>query len=140
MEAATASSHTVAGGLLNPTALRFEMEGTLHLKFSFVSYTSAKALARQRRYHRLHNTAVVAFLVASIGPFLLWFPLFFDARWASWMCVTVLLVTAIAVPIGLTSVVMGYFSQQWLQNKAQTYRDASGLNNEFSAWTRDHAG
>lgn len=138
MEAAASSSRTIAGDLLNPTALRFEMEGVLYLQFAFVSDKGAEALARQRRYYRFHNIAVISFLIAIAGPFLLWFPLFSDTLWAYDMCIITLLATAAAVPIGLIAVVMSYFCQQWLQRKAQAYRGDSGLLREYSAWIKDH--
>ena len=139
MEAAAASPRTVGVELLNPTGICFEMEGALHLKFAFVSHTSATALTRQRRYYRLHNIAVISFLVASVSIFLLWFPLFVDAKWAWNICVTFLLVTALCIPIGLISVVMSHFCQLWLERKAQSYRDKTGLVSEYFIWTKDHA-
>ncbi|MGA2583552.1 MAG: hypothetical protein ABSG31_09775 [Tepidisphaeraceae bacterium] len=138
MEAAASKSRGVAGDLFNPTAIRFEMEGLLHLKFAFVSNTSAQAFARQRRYFRSHNAAVVSFLVASVCIFLLWFPLFVDARWAWYMCVTTLLATAFSAAVGLIAVVRAHFCQRWLEHKALAYRQKSGLLVEYSEWTKDY--
>jgi hypothetical protein len=138
MDAAASSSRTVAGDLLNPTALRFEMEGSLYLKFAFVSDRGAKAIARQRRYYNFHKIAVGAILTYSVCSFLLWVPLFIDSKLAWNVCVATLLATAVAAPVGLIAIAISHFSQGWLQEKARTYREESGLVNEFSAWTKDH--
>jgi len=137
MEAATSSSRTAGGELLNPTGIQFDMEGPIHLKFAFISETSVKMFARQRRYYRLHATALFSFLMAVLCLFLLWFPLFFDQKWAWYGASTMLLLAAIFVPVGLITVVLGYRCQRWLQYKARTYQQKTGLLDEFSKWTND---